>query len=175
VVRIWISNVNDIKTKAQHFDMEAYYRNESKRFDLVCSLSERKQTLLIWYIKNCVASKSFSFWPKNSGTKQSNLIWSGNCLRQSRTFLFNPKTNRIEAKYIDLVRLLSERKQNVLIWSAYYRNESKTFWFGPLIIGTKAKQLQFDLLRKLSLQKRHPASLSRRVALQKSIEIIQAT
>ncbi len=48
--------------------------------------------------------------------KQSNLIWSGNCFGQSRTFLFNPKTNR--------------SKRKVLIWSPYYRNESKTFWFG---------------------------------------------
>ena len=36
-------------------------------------------------------------------TKQSNSIWSGNCLRQCRTFLFNPKTYR--------------SKQNVLNWS----------------------------------------------------------
>ncbi len=57
------------------------------------------------------------------------LIWSGNCLGQNRTFLYNPKTYR--------------SKQNVLIWSTYYRNESKMFWFGPLIVGTKAKQLGF--------------------------------
>jgi hypothetical protein len=107
---------------------------KAKHFDLVCLLSERKQNILIWYIKHCIASRSFSFRPKNSGTKQSNLIWSGNCLRQSRTFLFNPKTNR--------------SKQNILIWSSYYQNESKTFWFGPLIIGTKAKQ--FNLLRIIS-------------------------
>ncbi len=90
-------------------------------------LSERKQTILIWYIKNCIVRKSLSFWPKNSGSKRSNLIWSGNCLRQSKTFLFNPKTNR--------------SKQNILIWSIYYQNESKTFRFGPLIIGMEAKQL----------------------------------
>jgi hypothetical protein len=78
--------------------------------------------VLIWsaYYRN--ESKTFWFGPKN-------------CLRQSRTFLFNPKTYR--------------SKQNVLIWSYYYWNESKTFWFGPLIIGKKAKQ--FDLLPKYTL------------------------
>ncbi len=122
---------------------------KAKRFDLVCLISERKQNILIWYIKYCIGSRSFSFWPKNSGMKQSNLIWSGNCPRQSRTFLFNPKTNR--------------SKQNILNWSAYYRNESKTFWFDPLIIGKKAKQ--FDLLGKLSQQKWLPASVSRGVGI----------
>ncbi len=93
--------------------MSTTSERKDKRFDLVCLLSERKQNILIWYIKNCIASRSFLFWPKNSGTKQSNLIWSGNFLRQSRTFLFNPKTYRW--------------KQKVLIWFAYYRNKSKTF------------------------------------------------
>jgi hypothetical protein len=50
---------------------------------------------------------------QNSGTKQSNLNWSGNSHRKSKMFLFNPKTDRL--------------KQNILIWFAYYRNESKTF------------------------------------------------
>ncbi len=59
------------------------------------------------------------------GTKQSNLIWSGNCLGQNRTFLFNPKTYR--------------SKQNVLIWSTYYQYKRKTFGFGPLIVGRKKK------------------------------------
>ena len=51
---------------------------EAKHFDLVQKCSYRKQIVL--------------FWPKNSGTKQSNLIWSGNCLGQNRAFLYNPKT-----------------------------------------------------------------------------------
>jgi hypothetical protein len=58
-----------------------------------------------------------------------------------RRFRFGLLVFRTEAKYFDLVCLLSELKQNVfnlvcllsqlkqniLIWSAYYRNESKTF------------------------------------------------
>ncbi len=91
------------------------------------------------YCKQIVIVLAQKFWDE---AKQ--LIWFGNCLRQSRTFLFNPKTKR--------------SKQNVLIWYAYYWNKSKTFWFGLLIIGSKAKQ--FDLLRKLSQQKRLPASVS---------------
>ena len=91
------------------------YTSKAKHFDLVQKCSYRKQIV--------------SVWPKNSGSKQSNLIWSGNCLGQNRTFLYNPKTYR--------------SKQNVLIWSTYYRNESKMFWFGPLIVGTKAKQFAF--------------------------------
>jgi hypothetical protein len=85
---------------------------KAKHFDLVQKCSYRKQIV--------------SVWPKNSGTKQSNLIWSGNCLGQNRMFLYNPKTYRSKAKHFDLVHLLSERKQNVLIWSAYCRNKSKT-------------------------------------------------
>ena len=64
---------------------------KAKHFDLVQKCSNRKQILSL-------------FFPKNSGTKQSNLIWSGNCLGQNRTFLCNPKTYRL--------------KQNVSIWSA---------------------------------------------------------
>ncbi len=90
---------------------------KAKRFDLVHLLLERKQTFWFGTKKKNSASRAFPFWPKNSGTKESNFIWSGNCLRLSRTFLFNPKSNRL--------------KQNILIWFAYYRNESKTFWFGP--------------------------------------------
>jgi hypothetical protein len=63
------------------------------------------------------------------------LNWSGNCLRQIRTFILNPKNLKIKAKCFDLVLLLSERKQNVLIWSAYYRNESKRIWLAPKIIS----------------------------------------
>jgi hypothetical protein len=72
--------------------------------------------------------------PKILVKRKRNLIWSENCLGQSRTFLYNPKTYRSKQKYFDLVHLLSEQQQIVLIWSAYCQNESKTI----------------DLLRKLS-------------------------
>ncbi len=149
-----------LSPKTGHPLQSAYYWNESKTY---------------WFgpKKFFVASRSFPFWPKNSGTKQTIFILSGNCLRQSRTFLFNPKTNRAKqkvliwfayyqnkskifwfglliigtkAKHFDLVCLLSEQKQNILIWSAYYRNKSKTFWFGLLIIGNKSKSFWFGLL-----------------------------
>jgi hypothetical protein len=131
-LRLVMSTIS--KRKDKRFDIEAYYRNESTTFWFGLLIIGPIAKYFDLVHKNCIASKSFSFWPKNSGTKQTNLIWSGYYPRQSRTFLFNPKTNR--------------SKQNILIWSAYYQNESKRFWIGPLIIGTKAKQ--FDLLRIIS-------------------------
>jgi hypothetical protein len=101
------------KRKHKHFDIEAYYRNESKSFSfgpLIIGTKAKHFHLVpkIFFI----TSRSFPFCPKTSRTKQSNLVWSGNCLRQSRMFLFDPKTNRW--------------KPSILIWFAYYRNESKT-------------------------------------------------
>ncbi len=91
------------KRKDKRFDIEAYYRNESKTFwfGLLTIGTKAKHFDLVH--KKLFCTKSFLFWPKKSGTKQSNLIWSGKCPRQSRTFPFNPKTNR--------------SKQNILIWS----------------------------------------------------------
>jgi|LakMenE01Jun11ns_1017448.scaffolds.fasta_scaffold9474344_1 hypothetical protein len=94
-----------------------------------------------------IASRSFPFLPKNSGTKQSNLIWSVNCLRQCRMILFKLKTN-IEAKGFDLVRLLSERKQNILIWSKLIFYASRSFSVLAQKFWDEAKQ--FDLVWKLS-------------------------
>ncbi len=90
---------------------------------------------MIWSQKICITSISFPLMAQKFWDKSKQFDLSGNCLRQSRTFLFNPKTDRL--------------KQNVLIWSACYRNESKTFCFGPLIIWKKAKQ--FDFLPKNTL------------------------
>ncbi len=102
------------KRKDKRSDIEAYYRNESKTFWFgLLTIGTKAKHIDLVQKKFFFASRSFPFWPKNSGTQQSNLIWSRNCLRQSRKFLFNPKTNR--------------SKQKVLIWSAYYRHESKTF------------------------------------------------
>ncbi len=139
---------------------------------MVRILLEQKQNILIWSKIIFIASRSFLFWLKNSGTKQNNLIWFVNYLRQSRMFLFNPKTNR--------------KKQNILIWSKnanrfrvhfcpkllvwskaiwsgleivlgkiehFYIiqkliDRNKTLWFDPPIIGTKAKC--FDLVHLLS-------------------------
>ncbi len=98
-----------LKRKHKRFGIEAYYRNESKTFSFGPLTIETKAKHFHLVPKNF---RSFLFWPKTSGTKQSNLIWSGNCLRQIRTFLFDPKTKR--------------SKPNVQIWFAYYRNESKT-------------------------------------------------
>ncbi len=139
------------KRKQKRSDIEAYciIGTKAKRFDLVCLRSERKQNVLVWSEFFCIKSSSFPFWPIGSGTKRSNLIWSKNCQRRSGTFLCNKKTYRSkqkvliwfpyywnesktfwfgllvfrnEAKYFDLVCLLSELKQNVLIWSAYCLN-----------------------------------------------------
>jgi hypothetical protein len=98
-----------------------------------------------------ITSMSFLFLSKNSETKQSNLVWSGNCCRQSRTFLF---LLYIEAKRFDLVFFLSERKQNVLIWFAYYMNERKEIWFGLKLsqkknLGLRNNQLQKSISQKL--------------------------
>jgi len=71
---------------------------KAKHFDLV-------QTF--FYYKQIVFFFAQIFWDE---AKQFGLVC--NCLRQSRTFLFNPKTNRY--------------KQKVLIWFDYYRNKSKT-------------------------------------------------
>ncbi len=83
---------------------------KAKHFDLVQKYSYRKQIV--------------SVLAQNSGTKQSNLICSRNCLGQNRTFLYNPKTYR--------------SKQNIM--------------FDPLIIETKAKRL--NMVRLLSNEKR---------------------
>ncbi len=127
------------KRKDKRFDIEAYYRNESKTFwfGLLSIGTKAKNFDLVWYQQIFIASRSFSFWPKNSGTKQSNLIWSGNCLDRSKTFWFGRLIIGTKAKRFDLVLLLSERKQIVLIWSSYFRNESKTIWFAPKIISAK--------------------------------------
>ncbi len=101
------------KRKDKRFDIKAFYRNESKTLWFGPLPIGKKAKHIDLVQKIFIASRSFLFWPKKSVTKQSNLIWSGNCLRQSRMFLFNPKTNR--------------SKQKVLIWTAYYQNESKTF------------------------------------------------
>jgi hypothetical protein len=47
---------------------------KTKRFHLVRIQSERKQNILIWSKIIVIASRLFLFWPKNFGTKQSNLI-----------------------------------------------------------------------------------------------------
>jgi hypothetical protein len=97
------------------------------------TISKRKQKVLIWFAYYLnegktfwfglkfffIASRSFPFWPKICGTKQSNLNCSGNCQRQSNTF--------------SLIQKLT--------------NRSKRFWFGSLIIGMKAKD--FDLVQNI--------------------------
>jgi hypothetical protein len=97
-------------------------------------LSERKQNILIWsaYYRNesktfwfgpqiiFLQAGRFPFGPNILGLSKAIWFWSGNCLRQSRTFLFNQKSRLTD-------------------WS-------KTFWFGSLIIGMKAKH--FDLVQK---------------------------
>ncbi len=113
------------KRKDKRFDIEAYYRNESKTFwyGLLIIGTKAKFFDLVQnfcYCKQIVFILAYKFWD--------------------------------EAKHFDLIWKLSWSKQNILIWSAYYQNENKTFWFGPLIIGTKAKQ--FDFLWKLSQRKR---------------------
>jgi hypothetical protein len=60
------------KRKHKCFDIEAYYRNESKTFQFGPITLERKQNILIWSKIIFIASRSFPFWPKSSGTKQSN-------------------------------------------------------------------------------------------------------
>jgi hypothetical protein len=65
--------------------------DRSKDFRFGMLIIEQKQNILIWSKNVLIASKSFPFWPKNSGTKQSNLILSGNCLGQNRTFLIIQK------------------------------------------------------------------------------------
>jgi hypothetical protein len=107
------SNVNDIETKGQTFR----YRS---------LLSERKQNILVWsatigtkakhidlvqrifYCEQIVSVLAQKFWDE---AKQFDLAWKW--FGQSRTFIFNPKTNRL--------------KQKVLIWFPYYWNESRTF------------------------------------------------
>ncbi len=122
------------KRKDKRSDIEAYYRNESKTFWFgpLTFWTKAKHIDLVhknFFCKQIVSILAQKFWDE---AKQ--FIWSGNCLRQSRMLLFNPKTNRSKLK--------------VLIWSDYYRHESKTFWFGLLIISTKAKH--FDLVCLLS-------------------------
>jgi hypothetical protein len=122
------------KRKDKRFDIEAYYRNESKTFwsGLLTMGTKAKHIDLVqkkFCCKQIISVLAQKFWDE-----ANQFFWSGNCLRQIRTFLFNPKTNRV--------------KQKVLIWFAYYRNESKIFCFGLLIIGTKAKH--FDLVCFLS-------------------------
>jgi len=73
---------------------------KAKRFDLVRLRSERKQNALVWSEFFCIKSSSFPFWPKSSGTKRTNLIWSRNCLRRSGTFLCNKKTYRSKQKVL---------------------------------------------------------------------------
>jgi hypothetical protein len=104
-----ISNVNDIERKDKRFNIEAYYRNESKTFwfgSLTIGTKAKHINLVqrIFYCEQIFSVLTQNFWDK---AKQFDLV------RQSRTFLFNPKTYR--------------SKQKVLIWFAYYWNESKTF------------------------------------------------
>ncbi len=70
----------------------AYYWNKSKTFwfGLLSVGTKAKHFDLVK--KSFLATRSFPFLLKNSGTEQSSLIWSGSCLRQIRTFIFNPKT-----------------------------------------------------------------------------------
>ena len=84
----------------------------------------------------------FRFGLKILGQKQSNLIWSGNCLGQNRTLLYNPQTYR--------------SKQNVLIWSTYYRNESKTFQSVPKLF--KIELERFGVFSSKMKQERNRAN-----------------
>jgi hypothetical protein len=135
-----ISNVNDIETEAQTFR----YR---------CLLSERKQNVLIrsmqdlngsrplWFGPKFFFSKvgSFPFWPKDSGTKQNNMFWSRNCLRQRGTFLFNPKVrDRIKTFWCGAKTFFSTADLFCFVLKIFGR--SKTIWFGPKIVSGKAER-----------------------------------
>ncbi len=65
------------KRKDKRSDIEAYYRNESKRFYLVPLLSEQKQKILIWskkifYCKQIFSVLAQKFWDE---AKQFDLVW----------------------------------------------------------------------------------------------------
>jgi hypothetical protein len=83
------------KRKVKRFDIEAYYRNESKTF---------------W------------FGPLTIGTKAKHIDLVQKTLQCKQIVSVLAQKFWDESKQFDLVRLLSEQKQNVLIWSAFYQN-----------------------------------------------------
>jgi hypothetical protein len=113
------------------FIAEGFVCNLDVLYGVVMStISNERTNVLISKLIIGTKAKHFVLVPLLSEQKQNILIWSENCLRQSRTFLFSPKTviDRSErfwfsslfigtkAKRFDLVHLVSERKQNILIW-----------------------------------------------------------
>jgi hypothetical protein len=112
------------KRKDKRFDIEAYYRNESKMF---------------WFGLLSIGTKAkiFDLVPKKFLFQADRFHFGLKILGRSKAIWFGLEIVMIEAKRFDLVGLLSERKQNVLIWSSYYRNESKTIWYAPKIISAK--------------------------------------
>ena len=82
---------------------------------------------MVWSEFFYIKSSSLPFWPTGSGTKQTNLICSRNCLMRSGTFLCNKKTYR--------------SKQNILIWSQKKFIKSRSFLYWPKDSGTKQNNL----------------------------------
>ncbi len=105
------------KRKHKRSDIKANYRNKTKHFDLVRILSEQKQNILIWSKIIFIASRSFLFWSKNSGTKQSNLTWFAYYWNKSKTFWFGPKMFLSQANRFRLAqKFWYEAKQFDLVW-----------------------------------------------------------